>query len=307
MPYAHSLRGMRFRGRARLVSPGRIRRVTRGRRRPYLNAMRTRMAGARVAGAAGLGAAYGLSAYNLFRSSRRTGSAMRRLKARRAIGNYVGSTTAKRRLDEGNLTLSSKTLSGSIRLLDLPKTTTNDESVLNERLRNMVNFRGCKICFHVDLNSVSGRGGDKLFFNWAIISPKQQDANITSIDTSEFFRGQDGARFTSFIPTTLTGLDCRCLPVNTDKYIVHRHKRMILGPWESTEGKGERMFEQYVPVKRQVRYNSSGTGVELENPEARDMWMVFWCSYQNETTAAAVANVMNVRWRMIKYFREPEN
>ena len=286
-------------------SPARARLI---RRRRFINTYGGRLTrSARRAGLrSGMAGVYGLSAYNIYKGHKSLGVVSKRARARRQIGNYVGSSNAKRRLDEGSEVLTTKTLSGNVRLLDLPKTTTNDESVLNERLRNVVNFRGCKICFHIDINSTTGRNGDKLFFNWAIISPKQQDPDITTIDTAEFFRGQDGARFTSFIGTTLTGLDCRCLPINTDKYIVHRHKRVSMGPWESTEGKGEKLFETYIPIKRQVRYNTTGSGAALDNPEARDMWMVYWIAYQNETTAAPVASVATVRYRMIKYFREPK-
>lgn len=233
---------------------------------------------------------------------------LRHVSTRRQVGAPVNSNSTKKRLLEGTDTISTKTLSDGLRLLSIPKTTTFNEAELNTRQRNAVDFRGLKICFSIVQNTLGASlDGQKFFFNWAVISPKQEDPLLTTIDTAEFFRGQDGARFTSFIDTTLTGLDTHCLPINTDKYIVHRHKRIRMGPWESTEGKGQRYFETYIPVKRQIRYNATGTGVQLDYPEAKDMWMVYWCSYQDEGTAAGVAAAMDVRFRILQYFKEPKN
>lgn len=228
----------------------------------------------------------------------------RRRKAR-MLGNKPGTGNAKRRLIEGSETIATKTLSGNVRLLAIPRQTDGDEAVLNTRQKNIVNFRGLKICVHLDLQSASS--GDKVYFNFALISPKNEFDKDANIDTSEFFRGQDGTRFTSFIGTTLTGLDCRCLPINADKYIIHTHKRMVLGPWESTEGRGERTFEFYHKLNRQIPYNTSGTGVELNYPEGRDIWMVYWCAKTNESTAAPTASMCAVRYRILQYFREPKN
>lgn len=242
----------------------------------------------------------------------------RRIINRRKVGERINSSNAKRRLLEGTETIGTKSLSGTdpqftiptspgIRLLTLPKTADNDESVLNTRQRNIVNFRGVKICLHLDINTNATWNGERMYFNCAIVSPKAESNLLTSIDTAQFFRGQDGARFTSFIPTTLSGLDCRCLAINTDKYIVHRHKRIIMGPWESTEGKGEKTLEFYMPVKRQIRYESSGDGEDLWVPEGKDMWLVYWCSFGTETAASAgVASILNVRHRIVQFFREPK-
>lgn len=242
----------------------------------------------------------------------------RRVMTRRAVGTRIGSANAKRTLIENVELIDTKTLSGTdpfitgatqgIRLLALSKTTTYDESVTNNRQKNVVDFRGVKVCLHLKLAGATGYNGNKMFFNYAIISPKQLDNEIVDIPTEEFFRGQDGARFTSFVPTTLSGLDCRCLPINTDKFVIHRHRRLVLGPYESTEGKSELSTEFYLPIKRQIRYNATGTGDQLKFPEGRDMWLVYWCAFMDEASGnAAVVNALSVRHRIIKVFREPKN
>ena len=250
---------------------------------------------------------YGAAAYGGYRAFKYLRN-RRRVNARRRVGERIGSTSSKTRLLEGTDTIDTKTLNDGLRLLSLPKTSTNNEAVLNDRLRNVVDFRGVKVCFHTRVNTKGASfDGDKLFFNWAIISPKAESNELASIDTGEFFRGQDGARFTSFIGTTLTGLDLHCLGINTDKYIVHRHRRLTMGPWESPNGLAEKYFETYVPVKRQIRYNATGTGAVLDYPEGKDMWMVYWCSYMKETAAAApTTGAVTVNFRITQVFKEPK-
>jgi len=244
-------------------------------------------AGAAVVGAAG----YGL---------------YRRRKAK-MIGNRPGAGSAKRRLIEGYTVINTKTLSGNVRLLAIPRQTDGDEAVLNTRQRNVVNFRGLKICVQLDLQEVTGSTGDNVYVNFALVSPKNQYDKDATIGTDEFFRGQDGSRFTDFTGANLTGLDCRCLPINADKYIIHTHKRMKMGPWESTEGKGEKTFEFYHKLGRQVPYNTTGTADHLTYPEGRDIWMVYWCAEASEGLGTPTTGLLGVRYRILQYFREPKN
>lgn len=233
---------------------------------------------------------------------------LRHVSTRRQVGAPVNSNSTKKRLLEGSDTISTKTLNNGLRLLSIPKTTTFNEAELNTRQRNAVDFRGLKICFSIVQNTLGAAlDAQKFFFNWAVVTPKQQSETVASLPSVEWFRGQTGARATDFTAANLTGLDCHCLPINTDKYIVHRHKRIRMGPFESTEGKSQRYFETYIPVKRQIRYNINGAGVALDYPEAKDMWMVYWCSYQDEATGAATASAMDVRFRIVQYFKEPKN
>lgn len=229
---------------------------------------------------------------------------MRRLKARRQMGVPVGSSNAKS-VEENQpvLATATKTLAGQQRLLTLAQGTNIDGR--NERLQQSVDFRGVKICFHVALNAVTARQTDKFFFNWAIISPKQGPASQVALLNDEFFRGVGNANRAQDFSTTMTGLEMRCCPINTDKYIIHRHKRMIMGPYESTEGKAEKYFEEWLPVKRKIVYNQTGTTTELTYPEGKDMWMVYWGSYMDEGNGAVIANAYQCTYRVIKFFREP--
>lgn len=230
---------------------------------------------------------------------------MRRLKARRALGQRNGYAQAKSNLGEGTEANTTKSLNRVQRLLKLPETTSLTDR--DSRLKNVVDFRGIKVCFRVNINNITGKSGSKFFFNWAIVSPKQLDASITSLPVEEFFRGQGTNGRSVDFSATLSGMDLHCLPINTDKYIVHRHKRFIMGPYESTEGKATKYFETYVPVKRQVVYNSVGTAEEQTFPEARDMWMIWWGAYMDEPTLdAGIMNAYTTQFRIVRYFREPK-
>lgn len=253
----------------------------------------------------GIGAVAAFTSRNLQLGYRTNKIGLKRLKARR----YIGETQNKPGLTKisdtefNNISLTTKTLYRSQRLLNLPLIT--DEAQRNGRLRNSVKFKGIKLCVRASLKNVTGRDGDKLFFNWAIVSPKQLDPLTTTLPDEEFFRSQGGAARSETFSTNLSGLDLRCLPINTDKYIIHRHKRMIVGPYESTEGKAEKYFEEWLPVRRKVVYNTTGTSTEQTYPEGKDMWMVYWVSYMNEEPLTlGVADAVDLDYRIVRYFRD---
>jgi len=230
---------------------------------------------------------------------------MRRIKARRQVGMRVGSSNAKS--DEIQIPAennATKNLNRVQRLLVLTKGSDIDNR--STRLRQSVDFRGIKICFRIQINNVAGLGGQKFAFNWAIVSPKQLDANITALPTEEFFRGSGETSRAQDFAGTLTGLDLHCLPINRDKYVIHRHKRMVLGPYESTEGKSERYFETYVPVKRKVVYNQNTELGTEDNPEGRDMWMIWWGAFLNEGTGNGQGSAFTTQFKAVRYFREPK-
>lgn len=231
---------------------------------------------------------------------------MRRLRARRSVGLRVGSSNCKSdELQPPATTSTTKVLQRTTRLLAL--TRGSDVDNRSERLQDSVNFRGVKICFRVQLENVTGKGGSKFAFNWAIISPRQESELATDIPNEAFFRGSGEQSRSQDFSGTLTGLDLHCLPINRDKYIIHRHKRMIIGPYESTEGKSEKYFATYVPVKRKVIYNNTGTATEQTYPIGKDMWMVWWGAYLDEAGGAGLGSAYTTQFKVVKYFREPKS
>lgn len=237
------------------------------------------------------------------------------------ITERVGSSNAKRCCREVNELVQTRTLSGKcpwmgttanrgMRLMSVEKWDGDPLKIdgRNTRVNPVVNFRGIKICMNIERQNLASFNKENMFFNWAIISPKAIGTN-PQIPNEEFFRGTGEHRFENF-NTSLSGLDTRCLPINTDKYIIHRHQRLIVGPYDSTEGRHSRYFEKYIKVNRQVRYNEGGSGTSIEllmQPEGADMWLVYWCSFASELdNQATTLAACNVTTRIVQYFREPK-
>jgi len=269
-----------------------------------LKLLRAAGAGARLAVQQGLALRYlGGSRGYQSRPAIKRGRTKARARARWQVGDRVGSSSAKHDgLQETAVLLTTRTKSDGLRLLALPKGTDNAD--MSTRLTNVVNFRGLKLCMTVRNNLDASYQGN-LFFNWAIISPKQQDNEIASISNSEFFRGAGDTRYVDFTPTNITALDAHCSAINTDKYVVHRHMRYRIKPASSTEGQSI-YINEWIKVGRQIRYNAVGSGVVLDYPEGRDMWFVYWCALEGEAAGVGISSAIGLDYKFIRYFREPK-
>lgn len=213
------------------------------------------------------------------------------------IGERVGTGTAKYSEVQAGFANNDPETLYQVPLLNISKSTTGSEN-LNKRERDLVNFRGIKICMNFRVEGAIGTA--KAWMNIAILSPK---ANYTSSDTlaaPEFFRNPAGTdRDISFTDPTLTNLDYRCLNINSDAYNIHKRRRFLLGPTQSTEGKKDRLIEFYYPLKRQIRYDAGSV-----YPEGKNMYLVWWYSTSDGGTPAGA---VRCQYSLRKYFREPKN
>lgn len=254
-------------------------------------------AGVRVYNTGRAFAPYAKAAISSFRSYRKRkafANARKKKRVRYSLGNRIGHATAKRNEEEigATATMNTKTLY-SQRLIQIQRTGTTDD--LEKRQRDIVNMRGVKICFWVrNTDSVNNK---PMFFNWAIIVPKNDDSNSSTIATNDFFRGTGGQRSQTFA-TSLSFLDLRCLPINADKYRILHHKRMFITSDLNESNKGERLWEQYIPINRQIVFDS-----ETDFPR-KNLYMVWWCSNSTNSTTGALGEY---RWRIVRYFKEPKN
>jgi len=281
-----------FGGPARVVSPlRRVRRRVGGgltaagvRRGALLRAGRFASRASRFGGAAYLG-------YEALRFAKNRYSKNR---ARRQIGEAVGSGGSKRLSTDYSLNLATRTLY-SEPLLQIPKGTQIDD-----RTRDVINFRGVKICASIVNKSTTGNG-EKMFWNMAVISPKAEN-HTAGVSTTSFFRGNGATRTVDF-STALTAIDFRCLPINTDNWIILKHKRMTLAPFSSTEGLNGRVVEFYLPLKRQIRYENAGS-----NPAGKEVFLVWWLDKQDTAGGTALTgNVADWQLKINRFFREPKN
>lgn len=213
---------------------------------------------------------------------------------RRRIGMRVGVGNSKRDADVTTFPVSTRTL------YDTPLLNLTKGTAIDNRERDLINFRGCKICLSF-VNDVStySPNGEKLFWNMAIISPKDETTK-TTFTTTKFFRGSGSTRYHAF-DNNLTALEFRCLPINTDEFNVLKHKRMVLAPYSAVDGTNNKMIEFYWSLNRQIRYED-GTAF----PEGKQVYLVQWFDTQNSAAASVPRLVGDMQERVVKYFREPK-
>lgn len=233
-----------------------------------------------------------------FSSKRRLQRAAKRRRfAPSNLGHPAGADTAKRH-QASNLDSSPRSdrTIYDFNVTLVPKTTTN---VIDQRQRDLINMRGVKICMEVTNNTA-----DPLYFNLAVISPRNKAAVVVS--NTNFFRANVASRAVNFDSTSLNGLDYACRPINTDEFIVLRHWRYTLIGTDNTSGtvamsgKNTRVIMKYVPIKRQIRYDSSS------NPINGNVFVVYWAAkYASPSGVSPVANQYNTTQELITYFREP--
>lgn len=230
-------------------------------------------------------------------SRKRKATALKRTRHKRRavryVGERVGTSAAKRReylspAGGFNSTFTSTDLF-SHRLFDLPKSGTTENS--NTRTSDIVNFRGVKICMHIKNTQPS----EELYVNWAIVTPKNA-SQTTMTESDQVFRGTGTVRGVTYTSVQGDWQKLHCLPLNTDLFLVHSHKRMKLGPYAGNAGNATRDFEKYIKINRQLRFDGS-----TATPEGGSMFMIFWCSNSNNNLNAPVGEY---KWTTTSYFRE---
>ena len=153
-------------------------------------------------------------------------------------------------------------------LLQIPKSNSNERR--DERVRDVVNFRGWKICWQLRNDTQK-----PMIFHWAIIQPKRPGEFGLS-QNDDFFRDNGSSTRAVDFSNGLTCLDFDCNAINTDTFNVIHHKKLRLGPKDGdnafvdTSSRNWMFFQKYIDLKRQIRYNSAG------NPESA-LYFVYWC------------------------------
>lgn len=216
----------------------------------------------------------------------------------RRVGERIGSGTTKKQHSEINYVTINPKVMYQAQLLNLLKDTTAGDTA-NQRQSEQVDFRGIKFCFNVRAEGALGTA--KAWINIAIISPKANLTSAEAIPNAGFFRdpGSTENRSLAFDAASLNNLEYRCFNINTDLYNIHKRLRLSVGPSGSTEGHKERLIEFYMPVKRQIRYEVTGS-----NPSGKNMYLVYWFSASDN---GAPANSIAWQASIIKYFRDAKH
>lgn len=226
----------------------------------------------------------------------------KRRRIMRTIGERPGSTSAKKyeaQYDTTTATYNTRTL-WSDDISQLPKTT-GTAGELDSRQRDIANLRGIKFCYEVRNDR-----SEPMYFNWAVISPKNSD--VTSIPTADFFRDWTTARAIAF-SNTLTGNDFHCRPINTDLYDVITHKRYVLAAANESATNASYTSNRsnyvnimkYIKIGRQFRYDAGSS-----DAEGRRLFVVFWGDFWGRNSGSTGTSNIFMNRRAILYFREPK-
>lgn len=188
----------------------------------------------------------------------------------------------------------------SINMMQLP-----EGSSESYRERQIINCSGLRVCTEFQ-NNKSASFLEGLYLNVAVISPKESVCSDSDLTVS-FFGGQGGlatARSRDF-DTTLTSNEFRCLPINTDKWVVLKHARKRLAPASLATDYSSYTtnMDWYIKINRQLQFQANTDVPDPVNP----VYLVWWADQVFEGAGAAgQANAFRCGIRTIIYFRDPK-
>lgn len=228
-------------------------------------------------------------------NSGRSQKKKRQKKSSVPVGMPVGSANSKLAGSARAFTLQNNRSLESFGLLNLVK-----GSGIDDRERNMVNFRGVNVCMEIEntFNLIQGR---PLYLNVAVLTPKALAAPA-SIPVSDFFRNSGALNRSIDFSNSLSASEFHCLPINTDLYDVVKHKRHMIGPYTSTEGANCIAIKMYIPVNRQIRYEDAGT-----TPVGKNLFLCYWVDFLGNPGGATPTTCGRISHDITKYFKEPKN
>lgn len=176
----------------------------------------------------------------------------------------------------------------------------------NERERDLVNVRGIrlKIMFRNLANTETS-------VNCAVISPKDCISGVPN--GTDLFRANDQYRWRNF-QGGMSGWARAQQSINTDKYMVHFHKRYLLSGATANNGRQYiRYFKRWLKINRQLRYETKPDGNESA-PVNGDIYLITW--YENPLAGAnppvnfpavpdgIVNNIMLYAHDCVMYYKE---
>lgn len=171
----------------------------------------------------------------------------------------------RRQIFNSTVNLDSRTLEKHS-LCNIPFGTDNE---MDRRKSSNIWVKGIKICAQVRNNKRT-----VVTFNYAVISPFDDDSNLNT----DFFRSAVTARAIDF-STSLSSNILHCRAINTDRFHVFTHKRLILesegGGTNDINQFGPRNFKfinRYIPINRMFRYEKNTDDEPLNN-----VFLVYWC------------------------------
>lgn len=232
------------------------------------------------------------------RAAIRIGRAYRRYKRRKTVGRIGESvrspTRSKTHLSASNVATRDTRVLYNTELTALVAT----GSGINARERQQVYFGGVKFCISCRNNATV-----PLLVNYAIVHDKQTNNALTSVNPNDFFRTQGSTSRNTDFNNALSSLEFHCNHLNTDRFTVLHHRRIMLGPSPISTGytpnvrTNFRQIRKYVPIKRKIAFE--------DNLAQSKIWFIMWCDRQFTTGgSSSVAGAIEWQERHWSYFRE---
>lgn len=228
------------------------------------------------------------SGYKRYRKYRRRRST---LNSRVHVGPRPGISNSKRRTESFSGATANSRVFYWNKLFDIPKGTST-----TERERNLVNWRGTKIC--LEYNNWNDA---PMILNFAVVVPKFQGAP----NTTNLLRAVDGQRGQNLDFTTLDSLGTTCPAINADIYTVLMHKRFKMNGTTASFRVGNLKtwgyFEKYIKMNRQIRYDDTTDTLAAQQP-----YIILWFErFLAATGAPAGTNDVAFNTRSVTYFKDP--
>ena len=242
-----------------------------------------------------------------FKKRKKAANTSKRKRFRRSIGERIGSGNAKRTETSDSAANLRQGQLASKALIDVLHSTNN---FLTTRDRNLINYRGVKICMWLKNKLASG---DPLYLNVAVVSPKTLPGETTVLPATDFFRSSFNNNRARDMGISINFMDLHCMPINSDLYKIYMHKRLRIpgiynaldstpptsAPQANLGMAGEKWLEFYVPIKRQVRFTDQNS----RYPSGNNVYLAWWVSSSQNTTNVDLAEY---RLRWVQYFKEPK-
>lgn len=175
----------------------------------------------------------------------------------------------------------------------------------NQREGATVNVSGVKICS--EWLCLQGATTNGLNVHIALVSPKDSNAKFDRATIKvDFFgaMGMNGSNRAVDFSNNLSSNDFRCMPINTDKWVVLRHFRFRLWPNSSVGALGcYKSRDFYVKLKRQIQWSSSAPDATSDSP----LFLLYWCDdFINPAGSGGIVDALQHQIKSTLYFRDPK-
>lgn len=154
---------------------------------------------------------------------------------------------------------------GSLQIKSLPWPTFGDG--LRQRERNMIRFKGVKICRYFEYFRDLGGADDigPIELHWALVQFKDPVLLTTDLQNlNDFFRSHESdttrsQNFPTYGSSSGWDMTMNCQPINPEKYRIITHRRYLLEPRNNTTGVsgiyGKNRTPHFVKIEKYFKFN----------------------------------------------------